>query len=185
MSDPIHDNPELGAASHLPLLLACVSATTGPVLELGVGHASTPILHSVLQGTGRHLTSLENHPAWLAAFQHCANDQHTVEAETFDSVNRAAAKSWSVVFIDNSPGQGRAALLKLFLPVADYVVVHDVEAPEVMEPIQRVLDDLMQVHYGEFHEDDTAGLDLATIHVRYRPFTLAVSGRGRPIPALP
>jgi len=39
--------------THLPALLACVSRTAGGVIELGVGHFSTPILHAVCEAAGR------------------------------------------------------------------------------------------------------------------------------------
>ena len=43
--------PEMETAvkwqSHLPALLACIAVTHGPVLELGVGHFSTPHLHAL------------------------------------------------------------------------------------------------------------------------------------------
>jgi hypothetical protein len=46
----VNIHPELEAGlkwgSHLPSLAACLASSRGPVIELGVGHFSTPFLHA-------------------------------------------------------------------------------------------------------------------------------------------
>ena len=47
-------------ASHYPLLIKVMQITSGDVLELGMGMASTPLLHWLCFDTGRNLISYEN-----------------------------------------------------------------------------------------------------------------------------
>ena len=51
--------------SHLPILLRAMKATTGPVLELGAGIYSTPILHALCQIEGRKLVTYESDPEFF------------------------------------------------------------------------------------------------------------------------
>ncbi len=49
-------------ATHMPLLLACLRHTTGPVLELGSGWFSTPLLAAF--ATDRLVRTIETNPQW-------------------------------------------------------------------------------------------------------------------------
>jgi len=137
----------LAWGSHLPALLACVQSSchSDPVLELGVGHFSTPVLHALCGATGRHLISVEENDHWFGLF-----------AERFERCNHRFIKngyaealgrlfderSWSgvafgAVLIDNSPGGERRALdFTACLPRCRYVVVHDYhrENEEMIKP---------------------------------------------------
>jgi len=157
---------DFGAGSHLPVLLACLRATTGPVLEIGCGHISTPCLHSACC-PWRPLVSLEENPHWLAVFQEWAVDGHRVEADSPENLAQHARQPWSVVFVDDSPGPPRAENVRLFLPVADYVVVHDAQGEDIMVPMRPVI----------------AGVPHQLMHRRFFPWTLALS-MTRPIPAV-
>lgn len=113
--------------SHLPALLACIGATTGPVLELGVGHFSTPALHALCGAMKRILTSVEDSPEWLDEFQAKYHTlSHDFHRGPYLSTLSAYAQHWSVAFIDNSPGgKNRADCFDALIEVSDYVVVHD------------------------------------------------------------
>ena len=155
-----------GGGSHLPLLLACVAATTGPVLEIGVGHGSTPCLHSVCC-PNRKLVSLEEDAKWLETFKAGECDGHTVELDSPAHLAELATQRWGVVFIDDSPGPPRADHVRMF-PVADYVVVHDAEGEDIMVPTRPVI----------------AGVPHQFIYKTFFPWTLAVS-LTHPIPRVP
>ena len=52
-----------GGGSHVPLLASVVAiARPGPVLELGVGDMSTPLLREMCRAMGRELVSVDTSP---------------------------------------------------------------------------------------------------------------------------
>lgn len=167
-----------GGGSHLPLLLACVTATTGPVLEIGIGHGSTPCLHSVCCPT-RRLVSLEDSPQWVAIFNEWAVDGHELGLDNHENIARYSdpeniwgVRRWGVVFIDDSPGgRPRAEQLERFLPVADYVIMHDAQdTGDNYGPAMEVIERLKVPHH--------------VMYKRFFPWTLAAS-LVRPIPVVP
>jgi hypothetical protein len=62
--------------SYLPVLLPCVKATKGPVLELGMSDYCTPALHDLC--SGRLLMSVERDADWVKRFQHLIGGMHKV-----------------------------------------------------------------------------------------------------------
>lgn len=110
--------------SHLPALLACIAVTDGPVLELGVGHFSTPHLHALCGAMGRALVSIEKDDGWRAEFERFNGDAHKVYRDEWEPYNTP----WGVAFIDHSPGgANRANAFKHLIEVSDYVVMHDAQ----------------------------------------------------------
>lgn len=160
---------ELRWSSHLPALLACVAATKGDVLEIGMGWFSTPILHSAVCGAGRMLVSLEKDKAWRDKFADYNKPVHTIyEQVDYDKDPPCpfGFMRWSVVFIDDSPGPDRWKHVKRFLPVAEYLVVHDAgPEPGTIDPIMPLLSGCFWM-----------------IHKRFTPWTLVVSKLGVSIP---
>lgn len=147
----------LAWGSHLSPLLACVCATRGPVLELGIGHFSTPILHAVCENLGRRLVSVEDNEEWFSAFTKYSKGSHVVVLKDYDAI---ATENWGVVFIDNSPGGIRRKTdFVRFIKSSDYVVVHDYELDN-KEAIQPILDG-GKINYVVYDE--------------YRPPTLVAS----------
>lgn len=127
----------LAWGSHLTPLLACICATRGPVLELGVGHFSTPILHAVCCNLGRRLVSVEDNQEWFEAFYKYNRADHVVMMKDYDDL---VEDKWGVVFIDNSPGGTRRKTdFVKFIKNSDYVVVHDYELDN-KDAIQPILD---------------------------------------------
>lgn len=123
------EEEQLKWGSHLPPLMACLAATTGPVLELGVGHFSTPVLHAYCAAAKRVLVSVEDNLVWYDAFKKYQSPTHHMmfgnyNAFTFPPAN--GPSRWGVSFIDNSPGGlGRSVPFSNLIGVSDYVVVHD------------------------------------------------------------
>lgn len=117
-----------GWASHIPMLMAAFEATHGPVLELGAGHYSTPLLHSLCHATHRPLLTLESDGIWLAKFASLESDYH--ELRQVDDWNACQAvlceQDWSLLFVDFSPSEQRADVLRMVLGSL-VVVVHDAE----------------------------------------------------------
>lgn len=118
--------PEMETAvkyqSHLPAILACVAITDGPVLELGVGHFSTPHLHALCGAMNRALVSVEKDPEWLNLFLKYKTEDHLFCDEL------PGGFSFAVAFIDHSPGgANRALAFADLIGRSEFVVMHDAQ----------------------------------------------------------
>jgi hypothetical protein len=116
--------------SHLPALMACVVVTDGPVLELGMGIFSTPVLHSLCYGS-RRLLSIDEDQTAIYNFCQLMEREHEIRHDfDYRSLDELARQPWSVVLVDHWPSGRRAADALKFL-TAEYVIVHDAEVPEI------------------------------------------------------
>lgn len=112
-------------ASHLPYLLRALQVTEGPVLELGTGNGSTPVLHWCCELVGRRLVSMESDAKWVARFAaQFASPTHEVLTVT-DWDAAPVEQSWAVVLVDHGPADRRQVELGRVTPHAQIVVVHD------------------------------------------------------------
>lgn len=117
---------ELKWGSYIPALMTAIVMSEGPVLELGVGHFSTPLLHAVCGALGRKLYSVEENLEWYQAFEKYNNGLlwHAVTRSNYSEAPREF--KWGVVFIDQSPGgKCRADAFDRYLPISNFVIVHD------------------------------------------------------------
>lgn len=112
-------------ATHLPLLTAAVAHTDGPVLELGCGAFSTPLLHA-LCSDGRPLVSYEADRPWYDQFKSFHRGAHQVlPVDDWDKL--PLDFDWAVAFVDHAPAARRAIDIKRLKPWARLIVVHDTE----------------------------------------------------------
>lgn len=110
--------------SHFPAILACLAVTKGDVLELGIGHNSTPQLHAYCVSSNRYLRSIERSPEWFGQFTHLQTQGHDLILS--DYAAPPGQFGWSVVFIDQSPGgEERARSFREYIDSSEYLVVHD------------------------------------------------------------
>jgi hypothetical protein len=122
-----------GMGSHYPVLAAMVGATKGPVLELGLGDFSTPLLHMLCgaQRPERKLVSIENSSLWLSKFLELRRAWHVVGCVPVDDLTMQAlidaVVQWSVAFVDFAPGEHRARFIAHHRENVDFFVVHDAE----------------------------------------------------------
>ena len=92
------------AATHIPLLIKAMEHTTGPVLELGMGYNSTPLLSMMCRDQGRTLLSLEGDKAWADKFSDYASDSHTITVvDNWDNIS--IDRSWGLVLVDHRPAK--------------------------------------------------------------------------------
>ena len=113
-------------ATHLPLLAACVAHTSGPVMELGCGAFSTPVLHALCAALDRPLVSLENDEDWYRLFAPFGVGQHKVAfVKDWDAALADCLFPWDVVLVDHSPPTRRVADMALLRPHVRLMVVHD------------------------------------------------------------
>lgn len=117
-----------GTGSHIPTLLAAFASTTGPVLEVGAGHYSTPLLHSLCSAAQRKLVTLESDPMWWERFASLSSEIHDIRLlENWDGWESVMTEEpWGLVFIDHAPSEHRPLVLAK-VPGSAIAVVHDAQ----------------------------------------------------------
>ena len=111
-------------ASHVPLLSAAVTITSGPVLELGAGFGSTPMLHGLCGSMKRSLATIENDKQWLLKFLNYGRVWHTLRyVDTFIDLPEYN-QEWDLVFVDHGISEQRGISVRM-LKNSQVIVVHD------------------------------------------------------------
>lgn len=118
-----------GWSSHNFPLIKYVLKTSGPILELGTGLFSTPILHWLALENNRELISYENYEKYYKLVRSFNKGNHKVIfVDDYDKAE--IERPWDVVLIDNGPEARRIVDIKRVANYAKYIIVHDTE-PEV------------------------------------------------------
>lgn len=113
-------------ASHYPLLIKVMQITSGDVLELGMGMASTPLLHWLCFDTGRNLISYENNKKYYDMHIRFHKDWHKIHfVEDWNKID--IIKPWSVALVDHSPARRRREDLKKLANCSQFVIIHDTQ----------------------------------------------------------
>lgn len=111
--------------SHIPILTKVMALSDGPVLEMGMGPFSSPILHWLCLDKKRQLFSYENNPNWFKKNSVFKRHFHKVTfVENWDDVDIENVH-WGVVFIDHAPNDRRIVDIKRIANKADYIIMHD------------------------------------------------------------
>jgi hypothetical protein len=115
------------AGTHLPVLQHLIGITTGPVLEMGMGFNSTPILHELCKD--RLLISLDSQTEWVEKFADFRSSSHKIRTESdWDSATHyLQSVFWDVVLIDHWPCERRIIDIQLLMHNTRFMVVHDTE----------------------------------------------------------
>jgi len=109
--------------SHLPTLIKVVQMTTGPILELGIGMFSTPVLHWLCYENKRELVSYEQEDWYLKLFRYFNNDYHKIiEVKDWDKIE--IERPWDVVLVDHNDDR-RVDEIKRLVNHVNYIIVHD------------------------------------------------------------
>ncbi len=121
-----HISLEMETSTHFPMLMKAVQETTGPILEMGSGIFSTPLLHWLCYPTKRSLTTYECYAHYLEFAKKFETEWHkTIFGKPQDQPK--FNEKYSVVFIDHSPKRPRTrgddALM--FKDTTDLIVLHD------------------------------------------------------------
>lgn len=117
--------------SHLPMLLKLLSITDGPVLEMGGGWVSTPVLHWCCVPRRRTLLTLDNDPACYEMLRQYDDSYHTIAlVEDWDQAD-IEREFWDIAFIDHAPAERRKEDIRRLANQAEYVVVHDTDDRQV------------------------------------------------------
>lgn len=121
-------------ATHMPLLLACLRQTHGPVLELGCGWFSTPVLSAF--ATDRLVRTVETSRDWhaeiskICTMHPCTQHRHQIvyvphydDAPIFD-------QAWSIVLLDHEPPARRGIDALRLRDRCQLMIGHDSEHPD-------------------------------------------------------
>lgn len=128
ISNPDSTYDALAWGSHLPSLIAAISASSGNVLELGVGHFSTPAIHALCGQIKKKVVSVEDNSEWCDFFsKRYSSEFHEFINDSYDQIVPILSKrKWGVSFIDNSPGgERRKSDFLSLVNSSQFVVVHD------------------------------------------------------------
>lgn len=141
------DSKDLGYFSHFPLLASCIARTKGPILELGCGWGSTPMIHYA--AWNRFRVTADTNLEWLKTFAegyasprnhefiHVKPTVHDPETNRYniEAWDRfmdswANVTKWGVAFVDQAPGEARVPSIMKLKGNANFIVAHDGEADE-------------------------------------------------------
>ena len=117
-------------ASHQPFLMLAVANTTGPILELGAGHYSTPPLHAFAPLRG--MVTIDNDPDWLDSFERLQNEWHklVIADGWFDALSSLQRHRIGLCFVDQAPPESRGPAITQLRPFVDVFVCHDTQPAE-------------------------------------------------------
>jgi hypothetical protein len=121
-------------ATHMPVLLACLRHTTGPVLELGSGWCSTPLVSAF--ATERLVRTIETNPEWydrisrVATYQPITRHRHQIlYVPDYDDAP-ILDHEWSVVLLDHEPPPRRGHDARRLRDRCQLMIGHDSEHPD-------------------------------------------------------
>jgi len=115
-------------STHIGVAAACALASRGPILELGAGFYSTPLLHAICLMCGRNLVTVDSDSRWLERFGRYAGPHHLLEVSNQPS-DWAARLRWGFALIDNGQHE-RACCLSALAKNAELIAAHDTQAPQ-------------------------------------------------------
>ncbi len=112
--------------NHLHLLHPALEATTGDVIEMGLGFGSTQQLHDYC-GAKRKLYSFDHNTEWVEKFKHLETDTHKLStAHDWDDVHKNYPNP-DVILIDHAPGERRWIDIEKYAHSAKIIIIHDSE----------------------------------------------------------
>ena len=150
MLNPIYERSHYhydGWGTHAPLLAAVVAtARPGPVLEIGIGRGSSPLLIEMCRAMGRDLVGMDSEQGWIDELADlpypelvCMPDWNKLPA--WLEAHRMLTKShWSVIFIDHGPGEARLPVTKATRGFSEFIVCHDTHNPGYLVGLDDFLD---------------------------------------------
>ena len=118
-------------ATAIPTIAAAVELTHGPIVEIGSGFASTPLLGALAQINGRRIVSLETEPEWAAVaawfgVRAVPADLRDVD-DVVDRIREVYPGARAGVVLVDGEQERRGPILRrvLDLELAEVVVAHD------------------------------------------------------------
>ena len=110
----VHFPLDRAYGSHVLPLFAAAYVTTGPILEMGSGFFSTPMLSKLAQKKGRFHLTADTDSEWLSKFKQYESKDHPLVVvpngggdKGIEWENIGRDKNWSLVFVDQRPAYRR------------------------------------------------------------------------------
>jgi hypothetical protein len=113
------------SSTHILPLIKCVQATDGPVLELGSGIHSTPLLHWLCFEKKRFLLTYEDNEKFYHLARKFQSRNHRIRMTAW---NLDLSGHWSVALVDQA-SRFRWRTAVYLSDKVDYVILHDSESP--------------------------------------------------------
>lgn len=124
--------------SHMPIVARIMDLTEGPVLELGMGIYSTPLLDLMCAEKKRELLSFDNDPEWFKENEKWASDYHLVYfvkdwatdknlAAVLENVDPKRHPLFDVALVDHKPAKQRIKEVIRLKDKCRFVLIHDSE----------------------------------------------------------
>lgn len=109
--------------THMPTLIKVMQMTHGPVMELGAGLFSTPLLHWLCYENNRKLVTYEEKERYAKFAKSFNSENHLVfHVADYDEIDTET--HWSVVLVDHSDTRRAKDILRL-KDKANYIIIHD------------------------------------------------------------
>lgn len=118
-------HPNFG--THLPVLIKLLEMSKGPVLELGMGVFSTPVLHILCAKYKRLLVSYESNKYYTERHQDFITDLHKINFVRNWDEAKIEEINWGLAFVDHDPTSHRHIEAGRLANVAKFVIIHDSE----------------------------------------------------------
>jgi hypothetical protein len=121
-------------ATHIPLLLACLQRTSGPVLELGCGWFSTPLLSAF--ATDRLVRTVETDRQWhaeiskICTLQPCTRHRHQIVFVPDYDEAPLEDQQWAIVLLDHEPPSRRGVDALRLRNRCQLMIGHDSQHPD-------------------------------------------------------
>jgi hypothetical protein len=117
----------IGVGSHQQVLLEAIRRSGDkPILELGAGDYSTPLIHEAAKG--RNIVTIDNSKIWISRYWklECLTHQLLLmdNAEVKEYYKRDTT-NWGVVFVDSITWDVRVPAIQKYKDTSDYLVIHD------------------------------------------------------------
>lgn len=143
-----------------------------PILELGSGFGSTPLLHTHCQEHGLNLWTADGDLLWLKKFRPMQSDKHQLcgirmlnseDLEDWEKfLTQMSYRDWGLVFVDQAPWLARIMAIRLLKDSCDYMVVHDFD--------WYVTQGMFGKQIGELTQDNAPEYDLSDEFEHWRCF---------------
>lgn len=119
-------------ATHVPYLIKLlekIKTTKHPILELGCGYGSTPILHEFCEINQIPLITLESDKNWLNEIKNkFPETQFHKYIEVLDwasSIQTLVSEKYSLIFVDQSPWEARTLSVNKLKNNCEFILLHD------------------------------------------------------------
>lgn len=110
-------------STHVPYLARAICKLGGPVLELGAGWYSTPLIRTLTDD----VLTVETNNLWISHFDAFTEKNPIIHVSDFNTgISQYLGKHWSIVFIDCEFAEQRV-FAGLNLTDVTCVVCHDTE----------------------------------------------------------